>query len=239
MNAYIDAYILKTIDYQEHSKLVYFYTPEGQKSAIARGVKKLDSPLRHLIQPSTLAQFDLSKGKLPTVKDGMSLQYYPNIKQDLIKSTVLSTVNDLIYFNVSETDDHPKLFRFLKKFIHQLNKSEHSLELLMVFEMKLLAFLGYFINFKHCYVCQEADALTMEIGTGLIACKQHASSERETITENVYAPLKYYLHCDILEFKSFDVSSSELTSLAQIINAMYQSHLAFSSKSKKLLMTLL
>ncbi len=239
MDASIEAYILKTIDYQEHSKLVYLYTPEGQKSALARGVKKMQNPLRHLVQAGTLATITLSKGTLPTLKEGTIERYTKAIKEDLIKTTILSTVNDLIYYNVTETDDHPKLFRFLKKFIHALNAREDSLELLMVFEMKLLAFLGYLIQFKHCYLCSETEDLVMEEGTGLIACPRHKNPERKLIPAALYHPLHYYLHCDVLTFKSQNIDLKQQKALMQIIDALYQNHLAFSSKAKKLLMTLL
>ncbi len=239
MDQYIDAYILRTIDYQEHSKLVYFYTPNGQSSAIARGVKKMDHPLRHLVQPGTLASFSFSKGKLPTVKDAEKRFYYPTIKSDLVKTTVLSTVNDLIYYNVTDTDDNAKLFGFLKKFIHQLSITEHPLELLMVFEMKLLAFLGYLVNFKHCYQCQETEVLKMEIGSGLIACSKHQDPQRDYISYDTYAPLKYYLHCDILSFTSLSLENETLKQLYRIIDELYTTNLQFSSKAKKLLTTLL
>ena len=239
MSDYQEAYILKTLDYQEHSKLVYLYSPQGKFSALARGVKKINSPLSHLVQPGALAMFSFSKGKLPTLKEAENLVYFKAIKSDLIKSSIVGVINDIIYYNITDHENHEKLFTFLKKFLKMLNLNAHPLELLMVFEMKLLAFLGYFINFNHCHACSDKDPLTMAVGTGIIACSKHQTSRYETFDETIYGPLKYYLHCDILDFQSQNLTVDEIKQLYKIIDELYETQLSFSSKAKKIVTTLL
>ena len=239
MDGAVLAYILKTVDYQEHSKLVYYYCETGIHSALARGVKKLSSPFRHAIQPGNLVQLTLTKGKLPSVKEAELSTYFFKIKEDLIKSTITSIINELIYYNVSKEDNHHKLFHFVVKLLQRLNDTNDALELLMIFEMKFLYFLGYGIDFKACHVCQSEEALYFNTHTSMVACKVHTELGEHILSEETFLPLKYFLHCDILAYQSLSLSSETLNYLMQIIDGLYAYHLGNHLKSKKILYTLL
>ena len=234
----VEGVILKTIDYQEHSKLVYLYTPSGKISALARGVKKLNSPLRHAIQTGTLASFDLSKGSLPTIKDVQHLHHYTHVRHDLLKTTVRSVVNEIIYVTVTESDNHEKLFPFIKKFYQALDTTPYETELLMVFEMKMLAFLGYFINFNQCNQCQKTTDLWMSLPYGTVFCKHHLQ-ESSALAEKHFTPLKYYLHVDINAFETQALKTEQIKKLYKIIDELYETHLALKVKAKSIMNTLL
>jgi len=155
----MEGHILRTIDYKESSMLLYVYTEKGIKSMIARGVKKLDSPLRHLAQPSNRIEMTLTSGNLPTLKEAMLIDRLPEIKDDFIKSTIMGLINELIYKTVTSDDNHPKLYGFLHKFTAALKTTDAPLELMLVFELKMLYFLGYAIPLRQCHVCGRAKHL--------------------------------------------------------------------------------
>ncbi|MFW5893244.1 MAG: DNA repair protein RecO, partial [Bacillota bacterium] len=144
----IEGFILRTIDYKDTSRLLYAYTRKGHISMIARGVKKMTSPLRHQAQTHMRLEMDLSKGNLPTLKEARLIDHYPNIKADFIRSNALYAVSELIYFNVTGDDDHEKLYPFLIKVANALDASKAPLEILAIFEMKLLHFEGIGLNLK-------------------------------------------------------------------------------------------
>ena len=237
-NKLIDAYVLKTLDYKEHSKLMYMYTKQGIQSAIARGVKKMHSPLRHCVQTGMLLRVDLSKGKLPTLKDAEMVQYYQGIKTDLIKTTIVSVINELIYYNVTENDDHQKMLKFLHKVLNTLNTTDAPKEVLMIFELKFLYFLGYGIRFEHCGQCHNTTNLYFDSYTSMVLCKDHVDFNHHVINETAFAPLKYYLHVDILTFKPLYLSTSEMKRLNTIIEALYETHLSSRPKAKRILNSL-
>ncbi len=232
------AYILKTVDYGEHGKILYAYTASGIKNAIARGVKKMQSPLRHLVQSGMLITMELSKSKFPTLKDARMLTYHQGIRDDILKTTVAATIRELIYFNVNEHDDHPKLFAFLKKVLTALDKTDAPLEVLMIFELKFLYFLGYGISFNKCSLCHATKHLQLDIYTGMMFCEAHSDALAVLIKEPEYAPLKYYLHVDIEKFKPYHHNKTTLNTLTNIIDGLYESHLSTKTKAKKLLKTL-
>lgn len=234
----IDAYILKTLDYKDTSKIIYFLTDEGIKSAIARGVKKMQSPLRHVMQTGMLVALDLSKGDFPTVKDATMKAYFKHIKEDLIKTTIISVINELIYYNLSDHDDHQKLFGFLEKVLHAVNTTDTPREILMVFELKFLYYLGYGINFNHCAVCKKEDNLVFDVHQSMCFCVDHQDSTHDSLNATSFAPLKYYLHCDITQFKSQNLTTKTTAYLDTVISSLYDMHLNARPKAKTILKTI-
>ncbi len=228
-------YILKTVDYGDHGKILYAYTSSGIISAIARGVKKMHSPLRHLVQAGMLVTMHLSKSKFPTLKEASMVKYHQAIRNDIIKTTVASTVRELIYYNVNEHDDHPKLFNFVLKFLDVLDTTEAPLELLMVFEMKFLYFLGYGISFNRCSRCEVSEKLSLDLYTGMMFCEQHADENTSLIKHETYQPLQYYLHVDVLKFQPLKLNKTTQTILSNIIDSLYETHLSTKTKAKQLL----
>jgi len=234
-----EGYILRTIDYKDTSKLLYVYTETGIQSMIARGVKKMQSPLRHLAQTSNRIMMDLSSGKLPTLKDATLIDHHPSIKQDLVRSTVLSVINELIYYNVSAEDDHPKLFGFLKKFIEVLKTTDHPMELLMVFELKFLFFAGYAVPLRHCHVCKSEEGLAFDVHEGALVCANHKNPNHHYYEAEIYRPLRYYYYVDVLNFEGLSVDKPTLKTLHEAVNHLHSMHMGHTSKAKKILNSLI
>jgi DNA repair protein RecO (recombination protein O) len=234
----IDAYILKTLDYKDTSKIIYFLTDEGIKSAIARGVKKMQSPLRHVMQTGMLVSLDLSKGDFPTVKDATMKHYFKQIKEDLVKTTIVAVINELIYYNLTDHDDHQKLFTFVEKVLHAINTTTTPREILMVFELKFLYYLGYGINFNHCAVCKREDTLVFDVHQSMCFCEAHKTPSQDTLNAKSFAPLKYYLHCDITQFESQHINKDTTAYLDTVISSLYDMHLNARPKAKTILKTI-
>ena len=55
--------VLKTIDYQENSKIIYLLTNRGIVSAIVRGAKNLKSHTYAYAQPLVKIEFELKKDR--------------------------------------------------------------------------------------------------------------------------------------------------------------------------------
>ncbi len=231
-------YILRTIDYKDNSKLLYAYTTQGIQSMLARGVKKLNSPMRHLTQTSTLIEMELSKGKLPTLTEATLLDYFPDIKKDIMRASVLSTVNEIIYYNVTHEDDHTKLFNFLMKFTDVLKTTEYPLELLMVFEMKFLFFAGYAVPLRQCHVCGKKVDLIFDIHEGATVCGDHKNSNHHHYDKEIFHPLTYYYYVDIKEFKGWALDYKTIKRCYEAITHLQIMHMGFTSKAKKILISL-
>ncbi len=231
-------FILKTIDYQDHSKLLYLYTEEGLKSMLARGVKKMNSPWRHLAQANNLIEVSLSKAKLPTVKEAKLLDYYPLIKADIYKQTTLQVIGEYLYYNLTEDDDHAKLFGFLKKLTHALSNQSQTLEILALFELKFLHFLGYSPGLRRCLKCEEKTQVNYDINSGSLVCPKHQPKQPNFIQKDIYKAMQTLYLCDINHYQPLNLNKQDVKKLTEVTTTLFSMHLGFISKAKKVLMSL-
>ena len=229
--------IIRTVDYQESSKILYVYTEQGLKSMIARGVKKMQSNMRYLSQPGYHINGELSSGKFPTLKHATCINHYPLIKEDWIKKTVMDVIFNLVYFNVSSIDNHQKLWPFILKFLTVLETTQHPLELMMVFELKLFHLLGIGLNLKACEQCDKKDDLVFDVHSSSLYCHEHKPLGKDQYDHSIYYPLQYYYYVDITQFKPFESPMPILKTQMKIIDAMYQSHCSYTTNIKALLKT--
>ncbi len=233
------AYILKTIDYGDHGKILKAYTPTGLISMIARGAKKMESPLRHLTQTSMLIEADLSKGDFPTLKEARLLDHFPSIKDDFDKSTVLQCVNELIYVNVGE-DDHERLFGFLLRFIAKLAETNAPFELLALFELKFLWFLGAGVHLKDCHLCRKREDLLYDSREGALVCAACAKDTTRTYHgKEIPALLQYYYYADLAAFRPQGPDRAVMKTVLELTDALYAMHFDYRGKAKGVLKSLL
>jgi len=235
----IKGYIIRTIDYKETSKLLYVYTEHGIISMIARGVKKMNSPMRHVAQSGMLANFTITEGKLPTLKEAELINYYKHTKQDFDKHSIMHSLHDYIYYNTHDHDNHKKLFLFLEKVLSRLDESALTHELLLVFELKYLHFLGAGVNFKHCEQCQTTNDLVFDLSQSTVMCKKHASATHQLYDASLTNYLRTFYYCDVLTLDLTITHDYEVKVLYELTDALYQTHLGFNSKAKSILKTLL
>lgn len=235
----LEGFILRTIDYKDTSKLLYAYTKEGHVSMLARGVKKMQSPLRHQAQTHMRLSMDLSKGTLPTLKEATLLDHYPAIKADFIRSNVLYSISELIYHNVHQDDDHQKLYPFLMKITETLKTTEAPLEVLAIFEMKLLHFEGIGMNLRACDVCGEKGNLILDGDAGVLVCEEHADPAHHLFDHTIATALQYFYYIDILKFSPRGMSDVEMRLVFEITDGLYSSHMGYRGKAKAILKSLL
>jgi len=231
-------YILRTIDYRDNSKLLYAYTESGLQSMIARGVKKMESPLRHMSQSGMLLDMELSKGRLPTLKDAVLIDHFPIIKENFEKTTVLSCINELIYHNVGDNDNHAKLMAFLDKFLNALTHTTAPFELLLVFELKFLWFLGAGVHFKDCHICQSLQHLRFDQNQCAVVCQKHLEPSHTHYGSDIVRALRHYYYLDVTAFEPLSLDSKTVSVLHAITDELYREHLGYYGKAKTILKSL-
>lgn len=157
------AIILNRSDYRESDSLITVYTKDyGKLSLIARGAKKLSSKLSGHLEPLSLVDILIIKGKgFDYIGSALGRQAFLGIKDDLNK--LYFTGLAIRSFNLLVRDNEPdeRLFFLLQRFLEVMDAyPEESLsretgELLYVFfALKLLAELGYKPEMHDCLSCR-------------------------------------------------------------------------------------
>ena len=227
--------VCKTLDYKDSSKILYIYTKDGNKSVIARGVKKLNSKSRFLSQVGTLIQYDITKGELPSMKEGELVDDYPHIKEDLETYTFVAHILELLNGIIGEDNDHVKMFDFIQRLLKMFDQGIDAEVLTFIFEMKLLYFLGYGLNFRGCQVCDDPIDVVYSISDGGLICRRHLKDYSEAFDEDIYTVLRQLYYMDINNYVELDLSKNLRIMIRHIIDVTYVEFVTFKTKSRGIL----
>lgn len=157
------ALILNRQDYKENDSLVTVYTPlYGKLTLVARGTKKLSSKLAGHIEPLTLADLMIVKGKgFDYIGAAITRAAYLGTREDLNKLYYAGQALNLFGRLTKENQSDERLFFLLVRWLEILNdfsgfKREDGELVLAFFTVKFLAELGYKPEMYKCLECQEA-----------------------------------------------------------------------------------
>ncbi len=234
----IEAIVLKSLDYKDSSKILYLYTDSGLQSIIAHGVKKMNNINRALSQNGNLIKVSFSKGSFPSLKEGEMLNDFPNIKQDVLSYTYLNHIMELVNNTISEDSDHPKMFSFLKRLFSLYNDFQDPEILSFIFELKLLYFLGYGLNFRQCNLCNKNEFLVFNVDNGGLVCREHLSINQQSYESDIYLLLSKMYFIDINEFEKIDITKNDRVIIRHIIDQLFDQYVSFKTKSRNILLQL-
>lgn len=123
--------VIRRTNYSEYDRIVTFITPLGQKTALAKGVRKLKSKMAggiELLSESELV-FRYGKGELAILTQARMKTFYQNILADYDRLQFAYEAMKVI--DKSSRDiDSKEWFEILKRVLEALNRSEINLALI-------------------------------------------------------------------------------------------------------------
>ncbi|MCX6794879.1 MAG: DNA repair protein RecO [Candidatus Falkowbacteria bacterium] len=157
------ALILNRQDYKENDSLVTVYTPcFGKLTLVARGTKKLSSKLAGHIEPLTLADLLIIRGKgFDYIGSAITRAAYLGIREDLNKLYYAGRAINLFNRLTKENQSDEHLFFLLVTWLEILNDfclftRECGELVLAFFTIKFLAELGYQPEMYRCLGCSSS-----------------------------------------------------------------------------------
>jgi DNA repair protein RecO (recombination protein O) len=139
---------------------------------------------------------------------------------------------ELILNTIPEDSDHLKLYSFVKKIFLLLDQEIDPEVISFIFELKLLYFLGYGLNFKECNICSSKENLVFSTEHGGLICSEHL-----TINQHSYGPLIYV---NIMTLYFIDINKTEIpklerndkTIIRHILDILYADYVGYKTKSR-------
>ena len=225
--------IIKIQDYLENAVIATILTPNGKETLIIRGAKKLNTSTRRLASVLTLIEFNQTESKsIGTLTEGVVLDNYTIIKDDLIKFNYALLILEKINFFMEQFTDFETLYTFTIDLLNKLKSTSFLNSMVLIFEIKILYLLGVAPSFKKCPVCGKNvmnGALDIKSG-GFLCEKCHYLKETSLNIEDSKLFRKIYLT------KLSDVDNDFLNEINNHINInkciklYYEWHLDFKSK---------
>jgi DNA repair protein RecO (recombination protein O) len=142
--------ILHTIKYSETSLIVKMYTRSfGLQSYMVSGVRSKKSKNKAtLFQPLALVSMEVShsnKGSLQRISEINILHPYTEIPFDIVKSSIVIFLNEILYKALREEHSDEDLFDFIKNSLLMLDlKHDNCSNFHVFFMIQLSRFLGFY-----------------------------------------------------------------------------------------------
>lgn len=160
--------VLKTTDYAESSVIVQVFTEKfGLQSYIINGVKKPKAKIsRNMLQPLHLLDmvvYHKNTGGIQRISELKNAPLLQTIPYDIVKSSIVMFLNEVIYKTVKQQTADEHLFGFLFSSIEFLDHQTESLaNFHLLFLLNLTRYLGFYPD---RFLAGEADYFDLKNGT--------------------------------------------------------------------------
>lgn len=232
----VEGFILGSIPYKENSKILNILTKEyGIIGVISKGCKGSKSKLKNISENFTYAKFHLyySLDKLSTLIGADVINYFPNIRKDILKVSYMSYLSELTK-NVYKQSEEKVIYDLFLSALLKIEEGFNPLIITNIMELKYLDFLGVNFNTDSCVVCGSKSILTISFYKGGYVCSK--CRDRETVLdEKVLKMLRMYYYVDISKISKLEISETVVKAIDEFLTKYYDHFTGLYIKSKKFL----
>lgn len=204
------AIVLKNQPYRENdSRVILYSVDKGKLELVARGTKKIKSKLAGHLEPITLVNLMVIRGRqYDYVGTANNIKAYRNIKDDWEKINMAGRAIGVFDKLIKNDEADQEMYIFLEKFFDLLNQGIPAAELFYIaYLLKLLSMLGYQPELYQCQKCKKKilanNKSKFNIINGGLVCSGCFSGCREelTISDNCIKLLRLIIKTDMAEVK--------------------------------------
>lgn len=224
--------VIKEVNTGEADKIVTVLTAEeGKISVVAKNARRTKNSLSSGTQLLCFSDYMLFKGKeLYNMSCCEVIEPNYEIRNDIYKLTYSSHILDLIYDNVQEGEPSESILRLLLNTLYVIAKTERPLELVTrVFELRLMALLGYEPQVSGCINCNKTDDENMyfDLDNSGIVCGECVNPKGRVIPllPGTVKALKYIMRINPQKLFSFSLSEQSIKELGIISRKYIKEHL--------------
>ena len=221
--------ILKTMKYQENSKVCYIITREGLVTALVRASLDYHSKNFSYSQELSKIKFAISKSKknsFDIMTSGMLVDSYLNLKKDYDTLFLISKLMDLVYKSIDHVTNYQNLYDLFDFTLSNINDNKLSNRRNVVFypiilKFKLLYLLGVGPKFSGCVVCDKKTHSAFSVERGGVVCRTH-QKDNDYVSDYVDVMMVLYLgHLDKLTVSLIDSIPIESYSVIEDVLTKY------------------
>ncbi len=225
-----------SISYKENSKILNIFTKEyGIIGVISKGCKGSKSKLKNISENFTYAKFHLyySEGKLSTLIGADIINYFSNIKKDILKVSYMAYLSELTK-NVYKQSEEKILYDLFLSALFKINEGFDPLIITNIIELKYLDYLGVNFNTDSCVVCGSKSIVTISFYKGGYVCSKCRDREA-LLDEKVLKMIRMYYYVDIIKISKLEISEKVVKEIDEFLTKYYDHFTGLYIKSKKFL----
>lgn len=239
--------IVKTIKYQETSKIAFVLSNDGLFSYLIRNSNNYKSKNFSYSQELTKIAFDVSSNKtskktFDVITSGKVLDNYSNIKSNSKKLFNVIEILEIVYSLSSHVSDNNVFYDFLNEILDLINTSECDNIYTLIFKIKSLYLLGIAPNLSNCSKCGKKEVLfSLELATGTSKCRNCFTLNDETIYGDNYNLFRLLYVTKMVMFTKENIMnlsdkySEAIDEVNKFLDNYYEHYLGYKSKTKKII----
>lgn len=232
----IEGIIIKEKAYSETSKIIDIITKKyGIISVLAKGARTLKSPLRSSSTKMTYGIFNIiyKEGRLSTLKEIDVINFYKNIKKDIIKISYASYILELVEQVIKQTKNE----EIYENLINSLEKIEDGLNpqiITNILELKCLKYLGVMPIIDRCAICGNESIITISSDAGGYLCR-NCRKEETIVDEKTIKLIRMFYYVDIGKIDKIEISTKICEEINFFLGNYYDRYTGLYLKSKKMI----
>ena len=222
--------VIAVANSSDNDKVLTILTSDlGKISVFCKGAKKNKSALLNVVE--YLAFSDLILFKSPNDKYSLNsadvIELFYNLRMDIEKLNYATVMTRIVYDTIQENQYSEEILQLLLNSLYVLSETDKRLDLVLsIFELRLLALIGFAPRVNHCVSCNTPMLENMEhfyfsIKDDGVKCEACSRIDKGCIKlgKTAFMALIYILTAEPKKLFSFEIpqeSIEELRLLAQI-----------------------
>ena len=202
----VEGIVIDEKPYKESSKILNIITKEkGVIGVIAKGAKRLKSPLRSVSERFCYANFNISykENNLSTLISADVINPFRNIKKDIIKVSYLNFLSELTNGVIKQNDDK-RIYDIYLSAILKIEEGFDPMVITNILELKYLSFLGVSPKLNGCVICGNEKVVTVSSDKGGFVCKDHALNDY-IVSDKTIKLIRLLEYVDISKISMIDI----------------------------------
>ena len=232
----VEGIVIDEKPYKESSKILNIITKEkGVIGVIAKGSKRLKSPLRSVSERFCYANFNISykENNLSTLISADVINPFRNIKKDIIKVSYLNFLSELTNGVIKQNDDK-RIYDIYLSAILKIEEGFDPMVITNILELKYLSFLGVSPKLNGCVICGNEKVVTVSSDKGGFVCKDHALNDY-IVSDKMIKLIRLLEYVDISKISKLGVSDEVKKEINNFIDDYYDRYTGLYLKSKTFL----
>lgn len=232
----IEGVIVSEYPFEESSKIINILTKDGEYNIIAKGAKKIKSPLFAVTNKFTLGIFNIQykeKG-LSKLIDADIINNYSSIKKDINKVSYVTYITELC-LKVYKHEPSSNIYDLYLVSLNKINEGYNYEIIFNILRLKLLDYLGIKPVIDKCIECGNThNIVTISSYLGGYVCKDCYRNEK-IVSPKTISLIRMLYYVDISKITKLDISKEILKEIEDFINDYYDRYSGIYLKSKTLL----
>lgn len=228
--------VVSEVPFKENSKILNILTEDGIIGVTSKGCKNLKSPLRTISTKFIYGEFTIyhnEKG-LSTLKEGVMLEDFYNIKTNLELISYLSYITELV-LQVIKQNSSKDIYKMYIATIRKINEGLNPKVMMNILEIKLLDYLGVGINLNSCAKCgSNKNIITIDPDVGGYICSNCYTNEI-IYDEKTRKMLRMYYLVDIESVTDLKIKDYVIDNINYFLNTYYDRYTGLYLHSKEFL----